>query len=55
MATSSASVHSIEPFELASSICNFKASGSALERFGHVFVFVWCVCARVVNYSFVSP
>lgn len=45
IATSSASAHSIE---LASSICNFKAPGSALERCAHVCVCLFGVCARVL-------
>lgn len=43
IATSYASAHSIEPLELASSICNFKAPESELERCGHVYMFVRCV------------
>lgn len=59
IATSSASAHSIEPLEMASSICNFKAPGSVLERCGHVYVCVYLACVRVracvSHYSFVSP
>lgn len=55
IATSSASPHSIEPLDLASSICNFKAPESELERCGHVYMFVRCVFVCVAHYSFVSP
>lgn len=44
-------------WELASSICNFKASGSALESFRPcvcVCSLCVCVCERLVNYSFAS-
>lgn len=55
IATSSA--RSIEPLAQASSICNFKAPGSVLERCEQVYVFVLRVCLWVhaAHYSFVSP